>query len=421
MSVPQDPSRLYAPEGDRALPVLQVSELVAELRETLWSAYGEFLVEGEVASLHRSRPGHVYFDLCDPDGQLRSVMFRREADAVPFPVEEGMQVRALARLDLYAPRGTLQLVVRALEPRGEGALRIAYEQLKRRLAEEGLFDDAHKRPLPRYPYRIGLVTSLAGAALHDFVRGLRRRQAALELCLFDARVQGDDAWRELVRGLHLLDADPRIEVIVLSRGGGSLEDLWNFNREELVRAIFELETPVVSAVGHEVDLVLSDLVADVRAATPTAAAELVVPDAGMLRQKVDVLRRRLLQRQRGGLRELGHRLESLRRGLVHPAERLAGYARRLRDANARLGLAMVGERERRSARVESLGARLHALSPLAVLERGYGIARRDVDGVILRAATDVDVGDAVRVRLHSGGLRATVTDRLPPGADGEGA
>ena len=325
--------------------------------------------------------------------------------------ENGMLVRARGRLDVYPERGALQLIVRELAPCGEGALRVAFERMRAELAAEGLFDPEHKKPLPFLPRRIGLVTSAQGAAIHDFVRALRRRCRAAELLVYDARVQGEGAWRELVRGLHLLAAQPGVDVIVLARGGGSLEDLWNFNREELVRAVFELETPVVSAVGHEVDWVLTDFVADARAATPTAAAELVAPDARALLQQLEALELRMAGLLRAQLRELAHRLRALRRGLVHPAQRL----RELGPAPGRAAAAAAGGAalrvpERARARLAGLAGRLDALSPLAVLGRGYALAFRESDRSLLRDAAQVGAGDAILVRLARGRIRATVRE-----------
>lgn len=415
-------------------PVVPVGQLVAELRDALRAQFAGVWVEGEVSSLHRSRPGHLYFDLRDEDGQLRCALFRRSAERLRFDLEDGLRVRVRASPDVYAERGALQLIVDEVRPAGEGALRLAFEKLRQRLLDEGLFDAAHKRALPFMPARIGLVTSVAGAAIHDFVRGLRRRGAGVEVVVCDARVQGENAWREIVRGLHLLDAQPDIEVIVLARGGGSIEDLWAFNREELVRAIFEAGTPVISAVGHEVDVVLSDLVADARAATPTAAAELVAPDRGRLEERLHALESAIARRQRARLDGLRHQLVALERGLVHPAQRLAELGRRLaltrgaldrgvrlalRHAADRVGLAERGlasslprALERASARLAQLGGRLDALSPLAVLGRGYGIVRRDRDGAILRSSAQVETGEDLRVRLAEGGLAARVTGKL---------
>jgi exodeoxyribonuclease VII large subunit len=411
-------------------PVLSVGEFVEQLRDFFDTEVGEVLIEGEVGSLHRSRPGHLYFDLKDDDAQLRCAMFRRSAQRLNFDPEEGMRVRARGRLDLYPARGTLQLIVEELKPAGEGELRAAFERLKQTLLAEGLFEPEHKQPLPSWPKRIGLVTSLAGAAVHDFLRGLRRRGAGVDVVVFDARVQGEGAWRELTRGLQAFDAREDIDVIVLARGGGSLEDLWNFNAEPLVRAVFAAETPVVSAIGHEVDFVLTDGVADVRAATPTAAAELVVPDSLEFQRTIAALESRLLRSQRHQLEQLASRVEVLRRGLVHPARRLAELGRRTAQARLRLVAATraahahadarVGAAsgrlarasraaiERRRARLGALGGRLDALSPLAVLGRGYAIARGEAGG-ILRDASDVRSGEAVDVRLARGRIEATVT------------
>lgn len=421
-------------EDGAGVLVVGVSELIAEMRRLLASELGELWVEGEVASLHRSRPGHLYFDLKDETGQIHCAMFRRSAEGMAFDLEEGMLVRAWAHPDIYAARGSLQLIVEELKPAGEGALRMAFERLKRRLLEEGIFDPENKVPVPGSPARIGVVTSSQGAAIHDLIRGLRRRRAAADLVLFDARVQGDGAWRELVRGLHLLDADPSIEVIVLTRGGGSIEDLWNFNREELVRAIFEAKTPVVSAIGHEVDLVLTDLVADARASTPTAAAELVAPDGDALAEDVRGLERRLLDRQRQVVDLARGRLDGLRRGLVHPAARLTQHADRVRELLERiarasgqallgrttaldrlsrsLGAAVVGSTERRMGLLGALGGRLDALSPLAVLGRGFALARRSEDGAILRQSSDAPVGTLIDVKLARGSLQAEVAREL---------
>ncbi len=390
-------------------PPVSVGELVGRLRARLGIEFGHVCVAGEIGSLYRSRLGHWYFDLKDAAAQLRSVLFRSASDRLAFEPEEGMQVVARGRLDVYPERGVLQLVVEHLVPSGEGALRAAFEQMKRRLDAEGLFDPAHRRPLPQLPRRIGLVTSAGGAALHDFLRALQRRQLGGDVLLYDARVQGPAAWREVVRGLRLLDGWPGVDVIVLARGGGSLEDLWTFNREELVRAVFEAETPIVSAIGHEVDVVLTDLVADLRAPTPTAAAELVLPDGAALRARLGELRQRIASRQSDRLRELGWRLEALRRALVHPADRLDELGRRIAEARRRLlGAASAGN-ERLAARLGLARGRLDALSPLAVLGRGFSIARRVADGRILRASGDVAPGEEIRVDLARGALLASVT------------
>ncbi len=390
--------------------MLSVAALLGDLRARI--SGGAVVVEGEVGNLFRSQKGHLYFDLQDLeiDAQLRCVAFASrltEADAAG--VQEGARVRVLGRSDVYAPRGSLQLVAERLWPAGEGALRLALARLQARLEAEGLFDAEHKRPLPPFPARIGLVTSVQGAAIHDFLKALRMRGASLEVLVYDARVQGPGAWRELVRGLHLL-ASRGVEVLVLARGGGSFEDLLEFNREELVRAIFALETPVISAVGHEVDVTLADRVADARAATPTAAAELVAPDMRALSERLERARRRLAARVRERVDRLGQRLRLLRRGLVHPRVHLRTAERRLVELDLRMRRAAARVPQRERARLESLGARLDALSPLSVLARGYGVVRRLSDGAILRDAREVDAGARIDVRLARGRLLARVDE-----------
>ena len=433
--------------------VYRVSDLVGDLRAVCAEAFGRVWVEGEVSELHRSRPGHLYFALKDDAAVLRAVLFRSAAARSEVELEEGAYVRVRAQLDVYPERGQLQLVVDRVVPAGEGALRVAFERLKQRLQAEGVFDAAHKRPLPAAPCRIGLITSIGGAALHDFLRALRRRGAHLDIVVYDARVQGEQAWREIVRGLHRLGSVPGIEVVVLARGGGSLQDLWTFNREELVRAIFECETPVISAIGHETDWVLTDGVADARAATPTAAAELVCPDAAHLRRVIEGLATRLVRAQGGRVASLAQHLRGLERGLIHPRQRLAAARQRLdglrallmrrsdrglsarRDrwilalrrlegalerpvaprrerlerSRAGLGAGVDRARERASTRLGALGARLDALSPLGVLARGYSIARRQADGVILRSSQDVEAGASLAITLADGEVRASVT------------
>jgi exodeoxyribonuclease VII large subunit len=436
--------------------VYRVSDLVGDLRAVCAEAFGSVWVEGEVAAVFRSRAGHVYFELRDEDAVLRAVVFRRAGQRLDGMLVEGQLVRVAARVDVYPERGALQLIVSDVQPAGDGALRLAFERLKQRLAQEGLFDPAGRRALPAMPRRIGVVTSLGGAAIHDFIRALRRRGAGLDVVVADARVQGEEAAREVVRGIRDLSADPAIEVIVLLRGGGSLQDLFTFNREEVVRAVHACGTPVISAIGHEIDWVLTDLAADARAATPTAAADLVCPDCPELLRRTVQLAARLRARQQARLRELGHRVEALRRGLVHPQERLAvaerrlaaaraalprSAARQIRDGQDRLAAvrarlmraaapivpsragAVAAARERLSAalarraataaaRLASAAGRLDALSPLAVLARGYSITRRARDGAIVRSRRDVARGDTVLVTLAEGAVRADIVETL---------
>ena len=277
------------PEGDLRSPgrrILGVAELMSGLREMLEDAVGRVWVAGEISNLRRPASGHAYFTLKDGDAQLRAALFRGAARRLAFDPEDGMAVLAYGELTIYEPRGDLQLIVRALEPRGEGALQIAFEQLWARLEAEGLFDPERKRPLPPHPRRIGIVTSASGAALHDVLRVAAGRHGGTPLLLAPTRVQGDEAPREIVAALEAIAARPDIDVILLVRGGGSLEDLMAFNHESVARAIRAAPVPVVCGVGHEVDVTIADLAADLRAPTPSAAAMAAVPDGAALRDRL---------------------------------------------------------------------------------------------------------------------------------------
>jgi exodeoxyribonuclease VII large subunit len=411
--------------------VLSVAELVGGVRE-LVEQLGPVWVVGEISNLRRAGSGHAYFTLKDDDAQLRSVLFRGNAVRLPFDPEEGLEVIAGGELTVYGARGDLQLIVRQLEPRGRGALQLAFEQLRARLEAEGLFADDRKRELPRFPRRVGVVTSLSGAALHDVIFVTGRRFPATPLLLAGARVQGDGAEDELARAMAQLARVPDVDVILLVRGGGSLEDLLPFNTERLARAIRACPVPVIAGVGHEVDVTIADLAADARAATPSAAAELALPDRDAVESELAALQRALtravLERTRDARRTLGGLARALR---AHtPTARLA--ARRARLAALARALVQTGgalARERRArlaplharlvasaqrvaapprARLATAAARLDALSPLAVLGRGYALAR-NARGEILRDAAQVAPGDDIALRLARGEVAARVT------------
>jgi exodeoxyribonuclease VII large subunit len=399
-----------APGGDRQRRPFLVSELVAGLRELLEEEVGRVWVIGEISNLRRAPSGHTYFTLKDDQAQLRAALFRSAAVRLPFDPEDGLEVVVEAEVTLYAARGDLQLVVRHMEPRGQGALQLAFEQLRARLEAEGLFDAAKKRPLPVWPRRVGVVTSPAGAALHDVLEVSGLRMPVIPLLLAPARVQGDGAEHELAAALAALGRVEDVDVILLVRGGGSLEDLRPFNTERLARAIAASRVPVVSGVGHEVDVTIADLAADARAPTPSAAAALALPDGDAWLGRVRALARRLAGAAAARVARAGRRLDLLAGALrAHaPAARLA--ARKARLAT----LARALEREGahavalRRERLAALAARLDALSPLAVLGRGYAIARA-ADGRVLRSAREVAPGDAFSVRLGEGEVEASVT------------
>jgi exodeoxyribonuclease VII large subunit len=407
-----------APRGAPRRP-LRVAELVAGLRELLEEEVGRVLVVGEISNLRRAPSGHCYFTLKDDHAQLRAALFRSAAVRLPFDPEDGLEVIVEAELTVYAPRGDLQLVVRQMEPRGQGALQLAFAQLRARLEAEGLFDAARKRPLPACPRRVGVVTSPSGAALRDVIEVSGRRMPGVPLLIAPAHVQGDGAEHELAAALAALGQVADVDVILLVRGGGTLEDLRAFNTERLARAIRAARVPVVAGVGHEIDVSIADLAADARAPTPSAAAELVLPDRRAWRERARLVARRLARAALGRVALAGRRLDRLAGRLrAHaPAARLAARRARL-DTLARAlereGMHAVALRRERLA---ALAARLDALSPLAVLGRGYAIVRA-ADGRVLKSAREIARGDALVVRLAEGEVetRVTATRDAPSGS-----
>ncbi|MGD0970951.1 MAG: exodeoxyribonuclease VII large subunit [Desulfobaccales bacterium] len=441
---------------DQELPhIYTVSSLSREIRERLESHFSLVWVSGEVSNLRQPLSGHYYFTLKDAGAQLRAVLFKGNHQHLRFKPQEGSQFLCRGRLTVYEPRGEYQLVVDYLEPLGLGALAQAFEALKTRLQAEGLFAPELKKPLPFLPKRVALVTSPTGAAVRDFLRLLRQRYANLEVLVYPVKVQGREAAPEIVRALEDLATYPGIEVIVLARGGGSLEDLWPFNEEAVARAIYHCPLPVVSAVGHEVDFTIADFVADLRAPTPSAAVELVVPkkaelirrlerlwaslggaarrtqvavrnhlhlvsrrlpDMGRrlvdLRLKVDdkgeaLVRRarRLLAGQRQHLR-----LASSRLVLLSPRRALAPWRQRLEVGGQRLGQSCRRGLEDRRRHLDYCQSHLDQLNPLAILERGYAVATLLPKETVIRDASQVDRGAAVRVRVARGRMDCEVKE-----------
>jgi exodeoxyribonuclease VII large subunit len=433
--------------------VLTVSELTWRIKEQLEAEFTGLWVEGEISNLRSPTSGHVYFTLKDEAAQLKAVLFRSRLRHLRFEPTDGLKVLAFGTLDVYAARGEYQLVIELLEPQGIGALQLAFEQLKARLDEEGLFDLSRKRPLPLLPQKIGLVTSPTGAAIRDILNIITRRFANLHILIAAVRVQGDEAPREIVEAIQSLNRVPELDVIIVARGGGSLEDLWAFNDEAVARAIFASEIPVISAVGHETDSTIADFVADLRAPTPSAAAELVVREKETLVRNVVQLRSRLRSAMGQRLDLLQERLVWLqsRRVLTDPGRPLRDLARRLDDLAWRLPLALRRQGERaggrfqnardnllllsplatitnrakileqwrdrleragrqdvlsRAARFRGAVGQLESLSPLAVLGRGYSICR--VGERIVRSAREAAPGDMVNVLLHRGELECRV-------------
>ena len=438
--------------------VFSVAALNREARVALEGGLGIVWVEGEISNLSRPSSGHMYWSLKDAQAQVRCAMFRQANRALAFTPDNGQQVLVRARVSLYEARGEYQLVVDQMEPAGEGILRARFEALKRKLAAEGLFDAARKVPLPPVPARIGVITSPTGAALRDVLVALKRRFPAVDVLIYPTSVQGDGAAEEIRRALGLADRRRECDLLILTRGGGSLEDLWPFNEEIVARAVAAVQIPIVVGVGHEIDFTIADFAADLRAPTPSQAAELAVPDAAELEARVrgfaDQLRRCAKQRltvESRHLATLAHRLQRMHPGAVLRAHqqrlddldgrlarglymavaglklRLGRAAERVAAANPRFQLRMTCERANRAThrleagirkRIEELKMRvslaeraLKSLSPLATLERGYAIVARAADQSVLTDSTGVGEGESIAVRLARGALTAVVTRR----------
>ncbi len=450
-----------APPGRRpARQVVTVTELTGRIRTLLESTYANVWVEGEIADCRLWKTGHLYFTLRDENARLKAVMFRSAARYLRFAPEDGLRVVARGRVTVYEPKGEYQIVCEHLQPHGLGALQLAFDQLKRRLEQEGLFARERKRPLPVLPRQIGVVTSPDGAAIRDILQVLRRRHGTAHVVLYPVRVQGEGAAEQIARGIRRLAREDGVDVIVTGRGGGSLEDLWAFNEEPVARAIAAAEVPVISAVGHEIDVTISDMVADVRAATPSAAAEMVVAGRRDLIDRIDRLGERLRTAARYAAARRRTRLLDLDRrpglagwpgrlamrgrhvaGLTHavgrlartrladgarrlaalrlrleagePGRRLEAARTRLVAAEGRLDTAFTRRRDRAQGRLTELSGRLDVLSPLGVLGRGYAICWQGDGKAIVRDAAAVSVGDPLVIGLHRGRLGCTVTGRQP--------
>ena len=388
--------------------VAEVNQLVKQLLDgepMLQNIY----VRGELSNYKMYPSGHHYFTLKDADGALRCVMFRGQTSRLRFRPENGMQVIARGRITVFPRDGAYQLYCDALTPEGAGDLAVAFEQLKAKLHAEGLFDPAHKKPLPRYPQRIAVVTSAAGAAVHDMIRILRRRYPIAKVILLPVRVQGAEAPPEIAGAIRYADRWKIGDVIITGRGGGSMEDLWAFNDERVARAIYDCETPIISAVGHEPDVTISDFVADARASTPSNAAEIAVPDQVELLRWLRGAGDRMVQCETGRLEAARQRLDNLASKRVMRDQLAYVQDKRMELAHLqqRLGDLSSALLSRRRQRFSALAAALDAMSPLKVLGRGYAVARSQ-DGTILKSGREVAPGDRVSVTLSEGGFDAVV-------------
>ncbi len=404
------------PEPAPETRLLSVWELTQRIKELLEISFASVAVVGEVSDLSRPRSGHCYLTLKDQQAQIRAVLWRATAARLRFDLHDGLEVVCRGHIDVYAPRGSYQLIVDQIEPRGIGTLELAFRQLREKLAQEGLFDPERKRPLQRFNRRIGVVTSPTGAAIHDFLQVLGRRWRGTSVLLVPARVQGEGAAEEVAQGVELLNRMPQpVDCIVVTRGGGSLEDLWAFNEERLVRAIVASRIPVVSAVGHEIDVTLADLAADVRALTPSEAAELVAPAREEIAAGLAQTRKRLETIVRARLAALRAQLETVarHREFRRPYERLHDWARRLDELDLRARRAMLHRLGRAQQELSAMAARLESLSPLAVLGRGYSLTQRTSDGLLVRDAQQLSPGDDLQTRFAEGRAWSRV-ERIEP-------
>lgn len=371
---------------------------------------GRVRVWGELSNFRRHHSGHCYFTLKDAGASLRCVMFRSKAVGLKFVPRDGLRVRLAGNVSVYERDGNYQLYVESMLPDGLGDLSAAFAKLREKLLAEGLFDESRKQPIPVMPKAIGVVTSPTGAALRDIVTVARRRHGGIPIILVPAQVQGEEAPEQIVRGIELLDRSDRVDVIVIGRGGGSIEELWAFNDERVVRAVAAAVTPIVSAVGHQTDFTLSDFAADLRAATPSQAAELVVPDRLELFRRLSSARRRLNQALRHRLIERRLRLERCLQSSLfrRPQELLRDRSQLLDQLSERLTHALKTALDERQQRLRIANEKLNLLNPWGVLQRGYSVVRRP-DGAVISSAEAVETGESLDVWLHRGKLAVTVT------------
>jgi exodeoxyribonuclease VII large subunit len=390
--------------------ILSVTELTQQLKALVETGFPQVYVEGEISNFSRATSGHIYLTLKDEAAQIRAVLWRSAAARIRFELHDGLHVVAVGPIEVYAARGTYQLVIERLAPQGIGPLELAFRQRYEKLAAEGLFRAERKRPLPRFPRRIALVTSPMGAAVRDMLQVITRRWPACDVVILPVAVQGAAAAGEIAAALRSVHRLPGVDVVIAGRGGGSLEDLWAFNEEIVARAIFECPIPVVSAVGHEVDVTIADLIADKRALTPSEAGEIVVPDRGDVVSDLQHLSRRLESALRNQLHRRNLQLEGVARSraLARPLELVHDRERMVDELSERLRRAIGRQVERARHRLEAAGCTIDALSPLKVLNRGYSLTRIASTGKILRTAPQVSAGERIETRLAQGRVTSIV-------------
>ncbi len=388
--------------------ILTVTQLTIEIKNLLEGNFPDIWVEGEISNLSIPQSGHAYFTLKDEQSQIRSVLFRSSQRFLKFTLQHGMQVICRGRVSVYEPRGEYQLIVDYIEPKGIGALQLAFEQLKAKLEKEGLFDLDHKRPLPLLPQRIGMITSPTGAAIRDMLRVIKRRHPKMHILIYPVPVQGIEAAPGIVEAIQYFNQGQNVDVMIVGRGGGSLEDLWAFNEEAVARAIYASKIPVISAVGHETDYTIADFVADLRAPTPSAAAEMVVKSEESFREFISSLESGLIKSIRQQIDLTRASLREFTRLLGDPRRLLEQYVQRVDELTGRLATGLRHHVRRDRALLTALTAGLDHLNPLGILSRGYSVTRKLPEGAILKDASNVRPGDLLNTKLHNGEIVSRV-------------
>ncbi|MCX6357997.1 MAG: exodeoxyribonuclease VII large subunit [Candidatus Aureabacteria bacterium] len=392
--------------------IYSITEITREIKVLLEGRFPGVWIEGEISNIRRPGSGHVYFTLKDEGSQIQAVIYRSHFPRAVFELKDGMQVVAFGDITVYAKGGRYQISVSEIEPRGLGALQLAFEQLKQRLAGEGLFDRERKKPIPLLPERIGIVTSPTGAAIRDILNVIQRRFANVRILISPVRVQGEGAAQEIAAALDGFNARGDADVLIVTRGGGSLEDLWAFNEEPVARAIARSRIPVISAVGHEIDFTIADFVADLRVPTPSAAAELVIAKKSELHDRLESLSGRMAAGMSRRLDGLRHRLRLCEgsHALQAPRNIVRQYQQLLDELDGRITRALRHRVEIARSTVRALAGRLGSLSPMAILARGYCVLTRVRDGVVVRAAAQCAKDELIRARLGEGSVTALVRD-----------
>lgn len=401
--------------GQSAEAPLSVSQLNWIIKQLLEQVIPQVWAEGEISDISRPSSGHIYFTLKDEHSQVRAVIWRTAAQRLPFKLKDGQSIVCQGSIEVYPPRGSYQLIVNRLQPQGMGPLQLAFQQLHQKLAQQGLFAAERKRALPKFPTRIGFVTSPSGAALHDFLEAAKSRWSRFDLVLIPARVQGEGAAREIVRGIELAQRlTPALDVLIVGRGGGSMEDLWSFNDEQVVRALVASTIPTISAVGHEIDVTLSDLAADVRALTPTQAAQLALPSASEMSSKLLQLERRASGAVRSRVANIRQRLENYtnRSVLARPHQIHRLRRQTIDELEIRARTATWNDQHRRRERLASLARAAEALSPLNILARGYSLTHFSGSHQPVTSTKQIAIGDTVTTILADGKLQCEVIEKL---------